>query len=162
MKSHPTLLCCAVSAPASGDLAIREQPLQRLCAPTLLLRRAAVGRIPAILQFACASSGDVNFDSDCVLRISDLCTRFMDHFHDITERQFNTDYSVSGSKIIDFLDCIMDDERFTGACERTVSVNKAECNIKAVYRCVHLCPSRYTDRGKVPYLQCHLRAYTEN
>jgi hypothetical protein len=115
-----------------------------------------------ILQLACESSGDVKFGSYNVRWISDLCTRFMDHFEDITEPQFNTDYSVSGSKIIDLLDCIMDDGGITGACEQTVTVNKTECNIRALYRCVHMCPGRYTDRGKVPYLQCHLLAYTEN
>jgi hypothetical protein len=52
----------------------------------------------------------------------------MDHFEDITEPQLNTDYSVSGSKIIDFLDCIMDDEGFTGAREQAVTVNNKTVN----------------------------------
>lgn len=109
-----------------------------------------------ILRFASASSGNIGFDRHYVYRISQLCTRFMNHFEEITEPQFNTDYSVSASKIIDLLDCIMDDEEWTGPYQQAVTNRKRECNIKARYRCVHLFPSRYTDRGRVPYLQCHL------
>jgi hypothetical protein len=109
-----------------------------------------------LLRLACTSSGDVTFNNFYVGWICDLCTRFMDHFEEITELKLNTDYSVSGSKIIDILDCMMDDEGVTGACEEEVTVNnKTECNIRARYRCVHLCPSLYTDRGKVPYMEGH-------
>lgn len=114
-----------------------------------------------IAQLAPASSNNTDFVW-FALYVFVACTRFMNHFEEITEPQFNTDYSVSVLKIIDLLDCIMDDEECTGTYQQAVTNNKTECIIKARYKCVHLCPSRYTDRGKVPYLLCHLRAYTEN
>lgn len=87
-----------------------------------------------LLRLACTSPGDVSFESSYVGRIDDLCTRFMDHFEEITEPKLNTDYSVSGSKIIDLLNCIMDDEGVAGACQQEVTINKTECNIRARYR----------------------------
>jgi hypothetical protein len=57
--------------------------------------------------------------------------RFMDHFEEITEPKLNTDYSVSGSKIIDTLDCMMDEEGSTAACEQSVTISyKTVCNIR--------------------------------
>jgi hypothetical protein len=58
----------------------------------------------------------------------------MDHFEKITEPKLNTEYSVSGYKIIDILDCMMDDEGVTGVLQEEVTVNKKECNIRARYR----------------------------
>jgi hypothetical protein len=58
----------------------------------------------------------------------------MNDFEQITEPKFNTDYFVSGFKIIDLLDCIMDDEGYTGSCQQAVTVNKTESNIRTLYR----------------------------
>jgi hypothetical protein len=77
----------------------------------------------------------------------------MDHSEEITESKFNTGCSISGSKIIDILDCIMADEGPTGPRQQAVNIkNKTECHNRAPYRCVPLCPIGYTDRGKVTYL----------
>ncbi|PNF41451.1 hypothetical protein B7P43_G13392 [Cryptotermes secundus] len=112
-----------VSSPCSGSV-----PLSCFYGGLLL------DELRHILRFASAASGNIGFDRHYVYRISQLCTRFMNHFEEITEPQFNTDYSVSGSKIIDLLDCIMDDEEWTGPYQQAVTNRKTECNIKARYR----------------------------
>ncbi|XP_023722789.1 uncharacterized protein LOC111872805 isoform X2 [Cryptotermes secundus] len=93
-----------VSSPCSGSV-----PLSYFYGGLLL------DEFRHILRFTSTLSGNIDFDSDYVYQISEFCTRFMNHFKEITEPQFNTDYSVSGSKITDLLHCIMDRAISTGS-----------------------------------------------
>jgi hypothetical protein len=90
--------------------------------------RLLLDKFQQLLWFACTSPGDMSFDSSCIGKLCDLCTRFVDHFEEITEQKFNTHYSVSGLKIIDLLDCMMSDNEYTESYYQAVTVNKEmEC-----------------------------------
>jgi hypothetical protein len=67
-------------------------------------------------------------------RLRQLCTAFMNHFEICIERQLNTSYSVSGCKLIDLLDCLL--EHPTDACQVAVSGSDMRCHIKDHYRYV--------------------------
>jgi hypothetical protein len=84
-----------------------------------------------LLRLACTYPGDVIFNSFYVGLICDFGMRYKDHFKEITELKLNTDCSISGSKVIDILDCAMDDEGLTGVRQEEVTVNKKDCNIRA-------------------------------
>jgi len=62
----------------------------------------------------------------------------MNHFENFTENKLDVDYSVSGAKLIDLLDCLVEGEGRMKPYEHAVTVNKTECYIKTRYRCVNL------------------------
>jgi hypothetical protein len=67
-----------------------------------------------------------------------LCKTFMDHFEKVTEMRLNDDYSISGAKIIDLLDCMVESDEPVTHYEYAATVNKKECHIKVNYRYVNL------------------------
>jgi hypothetical protein len=80
-------------------------------------------------------------------RLRVLCTAFMNHFEIRTEKKLNTSYSVSGCKLIDLLDCLL--EHPTDASQVAVSGSDTRCHIKVHYRYV---PAHELDgRGSILY-----------
>jgi hypothetical protein len=67
-------------------------------------------------------------------QLCNLCERFMDHFENVTESKLNVDYSVSGAKLVDLLDCLAEYDESVKPYRHAVTVNKTECHIKAHYR----------------------------
>jgi hypothetical protein len=79
----------------------------------------------------------------------------------MTEPKLNTEYSVSGYKIIEILDCMMGDEGVTGVLLE-ITVKKEVCNIRAHYRLQRTllaCHSESKNEGEEPWSTEHGLTY---
>jgi hypothetical protein len=72
--------------------------------------------------------------NSCVGPLCGLCKTFMNHFEKITENKLNVHYSISGAKLVDLLDCLVEGDGQPKPYEHAVTLNKTECHIKAHYR----------------------------
>lgn len=61
----------------------------------------------------------------------------MDDFEKNTETKFNVNYSISGSKIVDLFDCLVE-YMTVKPYEKAVALDGSKCHIKAHYRYVQV------------------------
>ncbi|KDR22458.1 uncharacterized protein LOC110826878 [Zootermopsis nevadensis] len=94
------------------------------------------------------------------------CLIFTNHFEKTTEK-LNNNYSISGAKLIDLFDCLVQKDGRTIPYEQAVTANGTECHIKARYRMPytwfcslpssHAQPNKWNEKQRPIYLRmCQL------